>query len=116
FGEEFGYLASDDAIVFVDNHDTERNGETLSQADGDAYLLANVFLLAQPYGAPVLYSGYAFESTDAGAAQDATGHILPVECPAEAEAPAAPPFAPTEWTCAQRWPELRHMLAWRSAV
>ena len=116
FGEEFGYLTSSDAIVFVDNHDTERNGETLSQADGDAYLLANAFLLAQPYGTPVLYSGYAFESTDAGPMQDADGHslvgtVLEVEC-----ASGAPPFNPTEWTCSNRWPEVRGMLAWRSAV
>jgi alpha-amylase len=111
FGEEYGYLASDDAIVFVDNHDTERNGETLSQADGDAYVLATVFLLAQPYGTPVLYSGYAFESPDAGPMQVATGHVIDVEC-----ATGAPPFAPTEWTCSERWPEVRGMLAWRSAV
>jgi alpha-amylase len=116
FGEEFGYLASDDAIVFVDNHDTERNGETLSQKDGDAYVLGVVFLLAQPYGTPVLYSGYAFESTDAGAVQDAAGHSLvgtvsDVEC-----ASGKPPFNPTEWTCTERWPEVRGMLAWRSAV
>ena len=111
FGEEFGYLGSDDAIVFVDNHDTERNGETLSQADGDAYVLANVFLLAQPYGTPVLYSGYGFESTDAGPQQDAAGRVADVEC-----ATGSPPFAPTEWTCTDRWPEIRGMLAWRSAV
>jgi alpha-amylase len=64
----------------------------------------------------VLYSGYGFESTDAGPKQDAAGRVLEVECHDSATAPSAPPFAPTEWTCAQRWPELRGMLSWRSAV
>jgi alpha-amylase len=116
FGEKFGHLASDDAIVFADNHDTERNGQTLSQADGDAYLLANAFLLAQPYGTPVLFSGYGFDSTDAGPEQDATGRVLDVQCDPDAEKPGAPPFSAAEWTCTQRWPEVRGMLAWRSAV
>jgi alpha-amylase len=109
FGPEFGTVPSESAIVFVDNHDTERNGETLSYADGDAYLLANAFLLAQPYGVPVLYSGYAFESRDAGPQQDDAFRVLPVEC-------GTAPFAVTEWTCLQRDPRIQGMVAFHDAV
>ena len=109
FGPEFGYLPSEKAVVFVDNHDTERNGETLSYRDGANYLLANVFQLAQPYGTPVLYSGYRFESADAGPPQGDDGHVLDAECDAAGSRAG-------DWTCLQRDSVIRAMLAWRSAV
>ena len=40
------------ASVFVTNWDTERNNMTLTYKDGDAYQLANAFMLAYPYGTP----------------------------------------------------------------
>ena len=38
--------SSGQSAVFVDNHDTERNGATLNYKDGANYTLANVFMLA----------------------------------------------------------------------
>ncbi|MEW9515887.1 alpha-amylase [Streptomyces tubercidicus] len=61
-----GKLGSDKARTFVDNWDTERNGSTLTYKDGAAYTLANVFMLASPYGAPNVYSGYEWSDKDAG--------------------------------------------------
>jgi alpha-amylase len=61
-----GYLPSAQARTFVDNWDTERAGSTLNVGDGTTYTLANVFLLAWPYGAPNVYSGYEFSDRDAG--------------------------------------------------
>ncbi|HEY9332062.1 MAG TPA: alpha-amylase family protein [Streptomyces sp.] len=61
-----GKLASGSARTFVDNWDTERNGSTLTYKDGAAYTLANVFMLASPYGAPNVYSGYEWSDKDAG--------------------------------------------------
>ncbi len=61
-----GYLPSEQARTFVDNWDTERAGSTLNGGDGAIYTLANVFLLAWPYGAPNIYSGYEFSDRDAG--------------------------------------------------
>ncbi|WP_019544514.1 alpha-amylase [Streptomyces sulphureus] len=61
-----GKLDGGDARTFVDNWDTERNGSTLSYKDGDTYALANVFMLAHPYGSPNVYSGYEFDDEDAG--------------------------------------------------
>jgi alpha-amylase len=66
YGESWGYLGSAKAGVFVDNHDTERNGETLNYKAGAAYTLANVFMLAWPYGSPDVHSGYEFSDNDAG--------------------------------------------------
>ena len=53
--------------MFVDNHDTERNGESMSYKWGAKYILANTFLLSWPYGSPTVYSGYEFSNNDAGA-------------------------------------------------
>ncbi|MGV9279705.1 carbohydrate-binding module family 20 domain-containing protein [Streptomyces sp. NPDC003730] len=66
FGESWGYMPSGGSAVFVTNHDTERNGETLTYKDGAAYTLAHVFMLAWPYGSPDVHSGYEFTDHDAG--------------------------------------------------
>ncbi|MEN0130096.1 MAG: carbohydrate-binding module family 20 domain-containing protein [Brevundimonas sp.] len=97
-------LPSDRAGVFVDNHDTERNGETLSYKDGATYRLANVFMLAYPYGTPTVYSGYAFGNNDAGAPQQSSGKVDDAVC------------GQGTWTCAHRWNETAHMVGFRNAV
>lgn len=40
------------AVTYVDSHDTQRDGSTLSYRDGAGYLLAVAFLLTHPYGIP----------------------------------------------------------------
>ena len=115
FGPEGGSIPSEQAISFVDNHDTERNGETLSYADGEQYALAIAFLLAHPYGTPQLSSGYAFVGRDAGPRLDDSGAVLDASCAGAATAPQ-PRYEPGEWVCPQRWDVVRGMLAFRSAV
>ncbi|MFF4285761.1 alpha-amylase family protein [Streptomyces sp. NPDC001633] len=68
-----GKLGSDKARTFVDNWDTERNGSTLTYKDGATHTLANVFMLASPYGSPNVYSGYEWTDKDAGPPSGATG-------------------------------------------
>ncbi len=80
FGQ--GLLPTDKAHTFVTNHDTER-GNLLYWADGALYHLAQIFLLAHPYGYPAIHSGYQFDrysqaGRDAGPASDANGLTLPV--------------------------------------
>lgn len=115
FGPEGGSISSEKAISFVDNHDTERNGETLSYVDGEQYALAIAFLLAHPYGTPQLSSGYAFMGRDAGPRLDDSGAVLDASCESAATAPQ-PRYEPGEWVCPQRWEVVRGMLAFRSAV
>lgn len=66
FGEGWGFMESGKSAVFVDNHDTERGGDTLNYKNGSAYTLASVFMLAWPYGSPDVHSGYEFSDHDAG--------------------------------------------------
>ena len=110
-GSSPGSLPSDQAVVFVENHDTERNGSTLRWDDGWSYLLGTVLMLAGDYGTPVLYSGYAFTERDTGPLQDAAGAVLDAACD-----PTSGPEVELEdgaWVCQHRWPVMTGMLAWR---
>jgi alpha-amylase len=69
FGETWGLMPKDRAVAFTDNHDKQRGhgggGNYLTYHHGATYDLANVFMLAWPYGYPALMSSYAFsKATD----------------------------------------------------
>ncbi|MFE4969712.1 alpha-amylase family protein [Streptomyces sp. NPDC056660] len=100
YGEGWGYMSSSVAGVFVDNHDTERNGSTLNYKDGANYTLANVFMLAYPYGAPDINSGYEWTDADAGPPNDGTVNACWQD----------------GWKCQHAWPEIIRMVAFRNAV
>jgi alpha-amylase len=53
-------LPNDKAVVFTDNHDNQRGGN-IYYGDSANYELANIFLLAYPYGYPALMSSYGFD-------------------------------------------------------
>lgn len=99
-----GYRAG----VFVDNHDTERNQETLSHHAGNKYLQANVFLFSYPYGSPSAYTGYEFANDgiarEFGAPQSPSGEVLDVDCAANA------------FTCIHRQPEISNMVGFYNDV
>ncbi|MFI6683726.1 carbohydrate-binding module family 20 domain-containing protein [Streptomyces sp. NPDC050485] len=100
FGEAWGYLPSAQAGVFVDNWDTERNGSTLSYKDGANYTLANVFMLAWPYGSPDVHSGYEFSDNDAGPPNGGAVNA----CYADG------------WKCQHRWPEIQSMVGFHNTA
>ncbi|MFF8091728.1 alpha-amylase family protein [Streptomyces sp. NPDC016675] len=100
YGEGWGYMGSGVSGVFVDNHDTERNGSTLNYKDGANYTLANVFMLAWPYGAPDVNSGYEWSSHDAGPPNGGQVNACWQD----------------GWKCQHAWPEIRSMVAFRNAT
>ncbi|MER7482832.1 alpha-amylase family protein [Streptomyces sp. NPDC126510] len=100
YGEGWGYLNSGLSGVFVDNHDTERNGSTLSYKDNATYTLANVFMLAWPYGAPDINSGYEFSDTDAGPPNGGAVNACWQD----------------GWKCQHNWPQIRSMVGFRNAT
>ena len=94
-----GWLRSDDAVVFIDNHDTQRGhgaGEPLTFTDGDLYEIANAFMLAWPYGHAKVMSSYAFQGSDDG--------------------PPASTACEEGWICEHRWPAIANMIAFRNAL
>lgn len=75
------YPASDLSVVFVENHDTQRERplQSLSRSsEPDNFKLAEIFMLTWPYGYPQLFSGYKFVSYDEGPPADAQGRTLSV--------------------------------------
>ena len=104
-GEQAGLLPSELAVVFSDNHDTQRHdgGHAFNYKRGERYVLANVFMLAWPYGYPKVMSSYRFEERDVG--------------PPETE-PVAPGASgcSEEWVCEHRIPEIARMVAFRAAT
>jgi alpha-amylase len=69
FGESWGLMPSAKAVAFLDNHDTQRGhagtASVLTYHNGATHDLANVFMLAWPYGYPVVMSSYAFNTVTA---------------------------------------------------
>jgi alpha-amylase len=116
-------LPSASAVAFVLNHDTER-AQALFYQNAPYDDLANVFLLAWPYGYPAVFSGYAFNrltqvGRDMGPASDPDGHTLPLyasgsDTPQCSSPRATAPFG--AWTCEHRSRAVANMVGFRRAA
>lgn len=105
FGEPWGYISTSKAGVFVDNHDTQRDGgDILTYKDNGIYALANAFMLAWPYGSPTVMSSYDFSNKDQGPPSDASGKTNNATC-----------FS-GGWKCEHRWQVIANMVGFRNAV
>jgi hypothetical protein len=97
-------LPSDASVVYVDSHDTQRGTSTLSYKE-DRHTLAVQFMLAYPYGAPLLMSSFDFERFDDGPPSTPDGVTTPVECG---------PRAGHGWVCEHR--RVLTMVGWRNRM
>ncbi len=84
FGAGSGLVASDKALTFVQNHDTERNGDALNYKDGATNILANQFLLGYGYGTPQVYSSFAWDTADDSPPSDKDGFVTDTDCSSKA--------------------------------
>ncbi len=109
----WGMMPSDKAVVFLENHDTQHLPGTISYRDGQTFRLANVWMLAQPYGYPSVLSAYPFDysNTSMGPPSDASGWTLPVTCASSLETAVI-----GEWTCEHRDPYILRMVMFRKVV
>merc|ERR1712039_1072378 len=82
---------------------TQRDSAVLTYKDGKLYSMANVFMLAWPYGYPKVMSPYRFTDTAQGS-------------------PAVPIHSASgglncgddrPWVCEHRWPAIANMITWR---
>jgi alpha-amylase len=97
-------LASGDAVAFIDNHDTQRNGRArLTYKNGSAYALAEAFLLAWPHGVPQVMSSFSFTDPEAGPPAGSGGVTNAVACG-------------TGWECEHRWRTTANMVGLRNAA
>ncbi|MEU7794260.1 alpha-amylase family protein [Micromonospora tulbaghiae] len=103
FGESWGYLSSSKAVVFTDNHDTQREGGVLTYRNRGTYALANAFMLAWPYGTPAVMSSFTYSGRDQGPPADGSNRITNVTCY-------------SGWECEHRWPVIANMVGFRNAT
>lgn len=112
-GESWGLAPSEAAIVFIDNHDKQRGhgggGNYLTHKEGDLYTLANIFMLAYPYGQTRVMSSYRFDHPDQGPPGSEDGVTQPVYQNGEAAC-----FG--EWICEHRWTPITNMVMFRNAT
>jgi alpha-amylase len=109
-------LPSERALVFIDTHRTQRaqpgtrvDGAILSWRDGALYELANIFMLAWPFGTPRIMSSYAFADVDAGPPSRDDGITLRVHG-------AQGLGCGADWICEHRRPATLAMVRFRNAT
>ncbi|MCL6289157.1 alpha-amylase family protein [Streptomyces sp. ATCC51928] len=98
-----GLLPAENAVSFVTNHDTERDGRHLTYKDGDTAVLANVFQLGWKGAPPTVYAGFEFENKDDSPPADPNGFVTDTDCS-------------NGWYCLNRDPRITGMVGWRNAV
>lgn len=112
-GEASGLAPSSQAIALLDNHDKQRGhgggGQYLTYKDGPLYGLANIFMLAYPYGTPQVMSSFAFFDADQGPPTNATGQTRAVYQNGQNTCFEA-------WVCEHRWTAIRNMVGFRNAT
>jgi alpha-amylase len=105
-------LPGGQAVVFIDNHDTQRDDPSASfQGMGAAHHVAQAFMLAHPYGIPKVMSSYPFDTTAQG----------PPSLGARPDNPAGDITAPTDcdsgrWFCEHRHPAVTGVVGFRNQV
>jgi alpha-amylase len=103
-GNAPGWVPAAKAVVFTDNHDTQRGNGVLTHQDGQLYVLGNVFELAYPFGTPVVMSSYAFTNRDAGPPSDGGDTTRDVTCGSGG------------WVCEHAWRPIANMVGFRNAT
>uniref|UniRef100_A0A671REX6 alpha-amylase n=1 Tax=Sinocyclocheilus anshuiensis TaxID=1608454 RepID=A0A671REX6_9TELE len=99
WGEGWGFMSSDKALVFVDNHDNQRG---------------HAFMLAHPYGFTRVMSSYQWDRNIVNGQVDDQAH--------NGDGSTKPvPINPDStcgdgWVCEHRWRQIKNMVAFRNVV
>lgn len=124
-GESWGLAPSTKGVPFIDNHDKQRGhgggGSYMTYHWGAQYDLANVFMLAWPYGYPQVMSSYAFNNS--GTTYDASfgppyNGDGSTKGPWDGGVTAPACFSQTRggWVCEHRYRPIANMVGFRNAV
>lgn len=114
WGPAWGFMPSEVALVFVDNHDNQRGhgpggSNVLTYKSSKHYKMANAFMLGHPYGIPRIMSSFAFDSSDQGPPQDEQGNIISPSINVDGS-------CGNGWICEHRWRQIYNMIGFRNAV
>lgn len=120
-GKDWGYIPSDKAVVFIDNHDNQRGhgggGLVLTHKEANLYELANVFMLAWPYGYPQIMSSYRFSSPEQGppSNDDKTESVF-MSGQSGCIGRELVATGGRGWVCEHRWPTIAAMVEFRNVT
>ncbi|NWI24959.1 AMYP amylase, partial [Sula dactylatra] len=123
WGEDWGFVPSDRALVFVDNHDNQRGhgaggASILTFWDPRPYKMAVGFMLAHPYGFTRVMSSfrwprYFVNGRDVndwvGPPSNLDGSTKPVTINADTT-------CGNNWVCEHRWRQIKNMVIFRNVV
>lgn len=113
-GVDWGLLPSRDALVFVDNHDNQRDhgsggqgGNILTHKAPRPYKMATAFAAAFPFGQLRIMSSFFFDDSDQGPPEDANNNII---------SPSINPDGScgNGWVCEHRWRQITNMINFRN--
>ncbi|XP_073666305.1 alpha-amylase 2B isoform X7 [Tursiops truncatus] len=122
WGEGWGFMPSDRALVFVDNHDNQRGSgaggaSILTFWDPRLYKMGVGFMLAHPYGFTRVMSSYRwprhFEN-----GKDVNNWIGPPNNNGVIKEVTIKPDTTcgNDWVCEHRWRQIRNMVVFRNVV
>ncbi|XP_066266345.1 alpha-amylase 1-like [Branchiostoma lanceolatum] len=121
FGKDWGMTWDSTALVFVDNHNSQRGHggggpSVLTFRDSRLYKMASAFMLAFPYGFARVMSSFYWEqywedgkdvNNWVGPPADNEGNILPVQINGMGT-------CDNGWVCEHRWRQIRNMVLFRN--
>lgn len=118
FGTQWGMMPNNKAVVFINDYTYTHIGDEtihfLTYDDERLYILANVFMLAWPYGYPKVVSGYVINGKEHGPPRDEQG-IKPVWVTNEDGTARQTCFVSgSEWKCVHRWRHIYNMVDFRN--
>jgi alpha-amylase len=111
FGEKWDLLPSHLAVIFVDNHDSQRSGDgaILTYKRRKNYIMAQAFSLAHPYGIKRIMSSFAFNDTHQGPPADEHENILSPDIDEHGN-------CTNGWVCEHRWRAIASMVDFINVV
>ncbi|KYO23553.1 amylase alpha 2A, pancreatic precursor [Alligator mississippiensis] len=123
WGEGWGLMPSDKALVFVDNHDNQRGhgaggASVLTFWDPRQYKMATGFMLAHPYGFTRVMSSFWWPR-DFQNGKDINDWVGPPSFEDGTTKPVTinpDTTCGNDWVCEHRWRQIRNMVIFRNVV
>nr|XP_004659120.2 pancreatic alpha-amylase-like isoform X2 [Jaculus jaculus] len=122
WGEGWGFMPSDRALVFVDNHDNQRGHgaggvSILTFWDARMYKMAVGFMLAHPYGLTRVMSSYRWDRYFQNG-KDVNDWMGPPNNNGATKEVTINPDTTcgNGWVCEHRWRQIRNMVLFRNIV
>ncbi|XP_076726956.1 pancreatic alpha-amylase-like isoform X2 [Callospermophilus lateralis] len=122
WGEGWGFMPSERALVFVDNHDNQRGhgaggSSILTFWDARLYKMAVGFMLAHPYGFTRVMSSYHWPRYFVNG-KDVNDWVGPPNNNGVTKEVTINPDTTcgNDWVCEHRWRQIRNMVIFRNVV